>query len=90
MMGLGQAVCILVGQRLGANRPDLAEKSAYTGLKWSFGYMCVVAAVYLLFPGCWSACSRATATRRSSRRWRRSCRGCWSAWPIYSLVERST
>ena len=26
MMGLGQAVCILVGQRLGANRPDLAEK----------------------------------------------------------------
>ena len=27
MMGLGQAVCILVGQRLGADRPDLAEKS---------------------------------------------------------------
>ncbi len=47
MMGLGQAVCILVGQRLGADRPDLAEKSAYTGLKWTFGYMCVVAAVYL-------------------------------------------
>ena len=34
MMGLGQAVCILVGQRLGADRPDLAERSAYTGLKW--------------------------------------------------------
>ena len=43
MMGLGQAICILVGQRLGENRPDLAEKSAYTGLKWSFGYMCLVA-----------------------------------------------
>ena len=55
MMGLGQAVCILVGQRLGADRPDLAERSAYTGLKWVFGYMCVVAAVYLLIPGCWSA-----------------------------------
>ena len=27
MMGLGQAICILVGQRLGENRPDLAEKS---------------------------------------------------------------
>lgn len=50
MMGLGQAVCILVGQRLGADRPDLAEKSAYTGLKWTFGYMCVIAAVYLLLP----------------------------------------
>ncbi|HEY7330583.1 MAG TPA: MATE family efflux transporter [Gemmataceae bacterium] len=50
MMGLGQAVCILVGQRLGADRPDLAEKSAYTGLKWVFGYMCAVAAVYLALP----------------------------------------
>src|SRR5207302_10646683 len=35
MMGLGQAVCIQVGQRLGANRPDLAERSVYTGLKWA-------------------------------------------------------
>jgi multidrug resistance protein, MATE family len=51
MMGLGQAVAILVGQRLGADRPDLAERSAYTGLRWIFGYMCTVAAVYLLFPG---------------------------------------
>ncbi len=51
MMGLGQAVCILVGQRLGADRPDLAEKSTYTGLKWVFGYMSAVAAVYLLLPG---------------------------------------
>ncbi|MFI5460342.1 MAG: MATE family efflux transporter [Isosphaerales bacterium] len=51
MMGLGQAVSILVGQRLGANRPDLAERSAYTGLRWVFGYMCGVAAVYLLIPG---------------------------------------
>jgi MATE family multidrug resistance protein len=50
MMGLGQAVSLLVGQRLGANRPDLAERSAYTGLKWAFGYMCTVAAAYLLIP----------------------------------------
>src|SRR5260370_38415195 len=50
MMGLGQAVCILVGQRVGADRADLAEKSAYTGLKWGFGYMCTVAAVYLTVP----------------------------------------
>src|SRR6185369_2058191 len=51
MMGLGQAVCILVGQRLGANRPDLAERSTYTGLYWTFGYMALVAGVYLLLPG---------------------------------------
>ena len=51
MLGLGQAVSILVGQRLGADRPDLAERSAYTGLQWVFGYMFGVAAVYLLIPG---------------------------------------
>jgi multidrug resistance protein, MATE family len=50
MMGLGQAVCVLVGQRLGANRPDLAERTTYTGLRWVFGYMCIVAAVYVAAP----------------------------------------
>jgi MATE family multidrug resistance protein len=50
MMGLGQAICILVGQRLGADRPDLAEKSAYTGLRWVFGYMCVIATLYVTMP----------------------------------------
>jgi multidrug resistance protein, MATE family len=50
MLGMGQAVSILVGQRLGADRPDLAERSGYTGLKWVFGYMCLVASIYLLFP----------------------------------------
>ncbi len=50
MMGMAQAVSILVGQRLGADRPDLAERSTYTGLRWIFGYMCTVAAIYLLFP----------------------------------------
>jgi MATE family multidrug resistance protein len=50
MMGLGQAICILVGQRLGQSKPDLAEKSVYTGLKWSFGYMCLVALAYVSIP----------------------------------------
>jgi MATE family multidrug resistance protein len=50
MMGMGQAVCILVGQRLGGDRPDLAEKTTSTGLKWVFGYMCVIAAMYLTMP----------------------------------------
>lgn len=51
MMGLGQAVCILVGQRLGADRPEVAERTVYTGVKWAFGYMCLVAATYILLPG---------------------------------------
>ena len=50
MMGLGQAICILIGQRLGADRADVAEKSAYSGLKLMFGYMCTVAATYLTIP----------------------------------------
>jgi MATE family multidrug resistance protein len=50
LLGLGQAVSILVGQRLGGDRPDLAEKSAYTGLRWAFGYVCVVALIYLTIP----------------------------------------
>jgi MATE family multidrug resistance protein len=50
MMGLGQAICILVGQRLGENRPELAEKSTYTGLKWAFGYMALVALAYVTVP----------------------------------------
>lgn len=50
MMGMAQAVSILVGQRLGGDRSDLAERSAYTGLRWVFGYMCCVAAVYVLLP----------------------------------------
>jgi len=50
MMGLGQAVSILVGQRLGGNRPDLAEKSTYTGLKWMTGYMAIIAGIYLTMP----------------------------------------
>jgi MATE family multidrug resistance protein len=51
MLGLGQGVSILVGQRLGADRPDLAERSAYTGLRWVFGYMSVVAIAYVTIPG---------------------------------------
>lgn len=50
MMGMGQAICILVGQRLGGDRPDLAEKSVYTGLKWTFGYMCLIATMYVTIP----------------------------------------
>jgi MATE family multidrug resistance protein len=50
MIGLGQAVAVLVGQRLGQNRPDLAERSAKTGLKVAAGYMSLVALFYVLTP----------------------------------------
>jgi MATE family multidrug resistance protein len=33
MLGLGQAVEVLVGQRLGEDRPDLAERSTWTGCR---------------------------------------------------------
>lgn len=51
MMGLGQAISILVGQRLGGDRPDLAERSVYTGFRWVFGYMSLIATMYLTIPG---------------------------------------
>ncbi|WP_435020854.1 MATE family efflux transporter [Tundrisphaera sp. TA3] len=50
MQGMAQAVSIMVGQRLGGDRPDLAERSTYTGLRWTFGYMCLVASAYLFLP----------------------------------------
>jgi MATE family multidrug resistance protein len=51
MFGMGQAICILVGQRLGEDKPELAEKSTYTGLRWMFGYIVIVASAYVLIPG---------------------------------------
>lgn len=51
MMGLGQAISVVVGQCLGADRPDLAERSTYIGLRWMAGYMAVVALIYVTFPG---------------------------------------
>jgi MATE family multidrug resistance protein len=50
MLGLGQAVCILVGQRLGENRPEVAEQSTYTGLRWMFGYILVICVLYVTIP----------------------------------------
>ena len=76
MMGMGQAVSILVGQRLGADRPDLAERSAYTGLRWVFGYMCVRGRRVSALPGRAGVAVRGRRDPESSRRWPRSCRPC--------------
>jgi MATE family multidrug resistance protein len=50
MLGIGQAVEILVGQRLGQDRPDLAERSTWTGFKLAWLYMSVIAVLYALVP----------------------------------------
>jgi MATE family multidrug resistance protein len=51
MMGVGQAVAILVGQRLGQDRPDLAERTTWTGFRIAWLYMTLIAALYVTVPG---------------------------------------
>ncbi len=50
MIGLGIAVEILVGQRLGENRPDLARYGTYSSLHIIVLYMGLIAATYLIIP----------------------------------------
>jgi MATE family multidrug resistance protein len=50
MLGLGQAVAVLVGQRLGQDRPDLAERSTWTGLWYALAYVGSVSVLYVVVP----------------------------------------
>lgn len=50
MLGIGQAIAVLVGQRLGQDRPELAERSTWTGFGVAWTYMAVVAVLYVLLP----------------------------------------
>jgi len=50
MIGVGIAVEIIVGQRLGENRPKLARYGTYSALHLTFLYMGTVALTYILFP----------------------------------------
>ncbi|HWG42895.1 MAG TPA: MATE family efflux transporter [Gemmataceae bacterium] len=50
MMGIGQAVEVLVGQRLGEDRPDLAERTTWRGLQLALAYASAGALAYVLFP----------------------------------------
>ena len=50
MIGLGMAVTVLVGQYLGKNRPDMAEKCAFSGFHIAFFYMAVFASMYMFLP----------------------------------------
>ena len=50
MIGIGITVSVLVGQSLGKDRPDLAERSVYSGAHMSFFYMVTIAALYAFAP----------------------------------------
>jgi MATE family multidrug resistance protein len=50
MIGCGIAVSMLVGQYLGADKPDLAQTSVYSGFHLTFVYMTSIAAAYVLLP----------------------------------------
>ena len=50
MIGSGIAVSIMVGQRLGENRPELAERSTWSAFHLTFAYMGTIAVCYVVFP----------------------------------------
>ncbi len=50
--GLGNAAATLVGQNLGAERPDRAERSAWAAARYNAAFMAIAGALMLLFaPG---------------------------------------
>jgi MATE family multidrug resistance protein len=51
MLGFGIAISVLVGQYLGKNRPDLAQKSTYSGFIMTFVYMATISFLYVAVPG---------------------------------------
>jgi MATE family multidrug resistance protein len=51
MFGIGQGVAVLVGQRLGQDRPELAERTTWTGLRLAGIYIGSVCVLYLSVPG---------------------------------------
>jgi MATE family multidrug resistance protein len=50
MLGIGTGVTTLVGQALGKGRPDLAQKSTWSGFYLTYGYMALLALGYWLLP----------------------------------------
>jgi MATE family multidrug resistance protein len=50
MLGMGQAVAVVVGQRLGQDRPDLAARSTWMGFWMALVYINGGALLYLLAP----------------------------------------
>jgi len=51
MIGVGIAASVLVGRRLGENRPSLAVTSTWTAFSLTFSYMLALSLIYLFLPG---------------------------------------
>jgi MATE family multidrug resistance protein len=51
MLGLSQAVAVLVARRLGEGRPNLARRTAWIGLGLGMCYMAAVAVLFFVAPG---------------------------------------
>jgi MATE family multidrug resistance protein len=51
MLGLGQALSVIVGQHLGAERPELAERSVHLGVSLGVGVVTVLGVTVALLPG---------------------------------------
>jgi MATE family multidrug resistance protein len=49
-LGIGQAVEVLVGRRLGEDRPEIAERSTWSGFRLAWTYMTGMAILYVVFP----------------------------------------
>jgi MATE family multidrug resistance protein len=50
MMGMGLAVSTMVGQQLGANRPDMAARATWTAFLLAMVYMCTMSLFYVTVP----------------------------------------
>jgi MATE family multidrug resistance protein len=50
MIGCGIAIGVLVGQYMGADKPELAQTAAYSGFHMTLGYMIAIGAAYVLVP----------------------------------------
>ena len=50
MIGFGIAISVLVGQYLGADKPELARTAAYSGFHLTLAYMIAIASAYVLIP----------------------------------------
>ena len=51
MIGMGIAVSVLVGQALGSDKPDMADRATFSALQMSLIYMGTITIFYLVLPG---------------------------------------
>ena len=81
--GLHLAVSVLVGERLGENRDDLAARATYTTLQISWMYMLVISLMYAFVPELflrgffWTARRHRREQIGRARAWPRCCCSSW-------------